>query len=93
MIKNKNQNHVGAVIGFKTKKGEVVHAKVASSFISFDQADLNLKELGSNSFDAVAAQGKAEWNKVLSKIEVEGGTLDQYRTFYSCMYRSLLFPT
>lgn len=90
--KEQKSNHVGAVIGFKTKKGEVVHAKVASSFISFDQADLNLKELGSNSFDAVAAQGKAEWNKVLSKIEVEGGTLDQYRTFYSCMYRSLLFP-
>lgn len=90
--KEQKSNHVGAVIGFKTKKGEVVHAKVASSFISFDQADFNLKELGSNSFDAVAAQGKAEWNKVLSKIEVEGGTLDQYRTFYSCMYRSLLFP-
>lgn len=90
--KEQKSNHVGAVIGFKTKKGEVVHAKVASSFISFDQADLNLKELGINSFDAVAAQGKAEWNKVLSKIEVEGGTLDQYRTFYSCMYRSLLFP-
>lgn len=90
--KEQKSNHVGAVIGFKTKKGEVVHAKVASSFISFDQADLNLKELGGNSFDAVAAEGKAEWNKVLSKIEVEGGTLDQYRTFYSCMYRSLLFP-
>ncbi len=85
-------DHVGAVIGFKTTKGEIVHAKVASSFISFEQASLNLKELGNDSFDQVAAKGKAAWNKVLSKIEVEGGSLDQYRTFYSCMYRSLLFP-
>ncbi len=85
-------SHVGAVIGFKTTKGEVVHAKVASSFISFDQADLNLKELGNDNFDEVAAKGKAEWNKALGRIRVEGGSLDQYRTFYSCMYRSMLFP-
>lgn len=84
--------HVGAVIGFKTRKGEIVHAKVASSFISFEQALLNLGELGNDSFDEVAAKGKAAWNKALSRIEVEGGSLDQYRTFYSCMYRSMLFP-
>ncbi|MDR0348618.1 MAG: GH92 family glycosyl hydrolase [Tannerella sp.] len=84
--------HTGAVVGFKTAKGETVHARVASSFISFEQAGLNLKELGHDSFDAVAAKGKAEWNEVLSKIKVEGGNLDQYRTFYSCLYRSLLFP-
>ena len=85
-------NHVGAVIGFKTKKGEIVHAKVASSFISAEQAELNLKELGNESFDGLVELGEAAWNKELSKIEVEGGNLDQYRTFYSCMYRSLLFP-
>ncbi len=87
-----NANHVGAVIGFKTKKGEKVHAKVASSFISYEQADLNLKELGNDSFDTLVQKGKDDWNNVLGKIEVEGGNLDQYRTFYSCMYRSLLFP-
>ena len=85
-------NHTGAVVGFKTKKGEIVHARVASSFISFDQAERNLNELGNDNFDAVTTKGKAEWNKVLSKIKVEGGNLDQYRTFYSCLYRSLLFP-
>ena len=85
-------NHVGAVIGFQTRKGEVVHAKVASSFISHEQAAFNLKELGNDNFDTLVEKGKAAWNKELSKIEVEGGTLDQYRTFYSCMYRSLLFP-
>ena len=85
-------DHAGAVIGFKTKKGEIVHAKVASSFISYDQAAINMKELGNDSFDTLAQKGKEAWNDVLSKIEVEGGNLDQYRTFYSCMYRSLLFP-
>ena len=85
-------DHAGAVIGFKTKKGEIVHAKVASSFISYDQAAINMKELGNDSFDTLVQKGKEAWNDVLSKIEVEGGNLDQYRTFYSCMYRSLLFP-
>ena len=85
-------NHAGAVIGFKTKKGEIVHAKVASSFISYEQAAINMKELGNNSFDTLVQKGKEAWNDVLSKIVVEGGNLDQYRTFYSCLYRSLLFP-
>ena len=90
--KEQTDKHVGAVIGFKTKKGEIVHARVASSFISFDQAAVNMKELGNDSFETLVTKGKQAWNDVLGKIEVEGGTLDQYRTFYSCMYRALLFP-
>ena len=85
-------DHAGAIIGFKTRKGEKVHARVASSFISFEQADRNLKELGHDSFEALVQKGKDAWNRVLGRIEVEGGDLDQYRTFYSCLYRSLLFP-
>lgn len=85
-------DHAGAIIGFKTRKGERVHARVASSFISFEQADRNLKELGHDSFEALVQKGKEAWNRVLGRIEVEGGDLDQYRTFYSCLYRSLLFP-
>ena len=84
--------HTGAVIGFKTGKGEVVHARVASSFISAEQAELNLEELGTHSFDALVAKGKNQWNEVLARVEVDGGTVDQYRMFYSCLYRSLLFP-
>ena len=91
-VKEQQANHVGAVIGFQTKKGEIVHAKVASSFISPEQAVINLKELGNDSFDTLVEKGKQSWNELLGKIEVEGGDLDQYRTFYSCMYRSLLFP-
>ncbi|MDN3587114.1 GH92 family glycosyl hydrolase [Pedobacter aquatilis] len=86
-------DHTGAVIGFKTAKGEKVNAKTASSFISFEQAELNLKrELASDNFDVTKTKAKAVWNKTLSKIAVEGGTIDQMRTFYSCLYRTLFFP-
>ncbi|WP_053971123.1 GH92 family glycosyl hydrolase [Mangrovimonas sp. ST2L15] len=85
-------DHVGAVIGFKTEKGEQVHAKIASSFISKEQAFQNLKEIGPNNFDALKEKGKAIWNKELNRIKVTGGTVEQTKTFYSCLYRTLLFP-
>jgi predicted alpha-1,2-mannosidase len=85
-------NHTGAIIGFPTRKGEIVHARVASSFISPEQAELNLRELGDRNFDDVDAAGKDRWNDVLGKIKVEDNDIDRLRTFYSCLYRSVLFP-
>ncbi|WP_419802402.1 GH92 family glycosyl hydrolase [Mucilaginibacter sp.] len=86
-------DHVLAVIGFKTGDKEKVHLKVASSFISEEQAELNLKrEQGNDSFDVVKDKAKAVWNKTLGRLKAEGGTVDQTRTFYSCLYRMLFFP-
>lgn len=85
-------NHAGAIIGFKTKRGEQVHARIASSFISPEQAELNLQELGNLSFEKIKEQGRQTWNKTLSRIEVEDKNVDHLRTFYSCLYRSVLFP-
>jgi len=86
-------NHSGAIVGFKTKKGEQVGMKVASSFISIEQAELNLKrELANDSFDVTKQKAKAIWNKTLNRINIEGGTVDQTRTFYSSLYRTLFFP-
>ncbi|MEN2402736.1 GH92 family glycosyl hydrolase [Flavobacterium sp. MC2016-06] len=85
-------DHAGAVIGFKTKKGKIITAKVASSFISFEQAELNLKEIGSDNFETIKEKGRTAWNKELGKIVTEGGTLAQNQTFYSCLYRTMLFP-
>jgi len=86
-------DHVSAVIGFKTSDGEKVHLRVASSFISLEQAELNLqREIGNDSFDITEQKAKAVWNKTLNRVMVEGGTVDQIRTFYSCMYRMLFFP-
>jgi predicted alpha-1,2-mannosidase len=86
-------NHVMAIISFRTKKGEIVNARVASSFISLEQAELNLKrEIGQNTFDQTKANAEAAWNKELERVKVEGGTVDQYRTFYTALYRTMLFP-
>jgi len=85
--------HSIGIVGFKTRKGEQVHLRVASSFISFEQADLNLKrELANDNFEATKQKAKAIWNKTLSRVTVDGGTIDQYKTFYSCLYRMLFFP-
>ncbi|RIJ48188.1 glycoside hydrolase family 92 protein [Maribellus luteus] len=85
-------NHAGAIIGFATSNNEQVNARVASSFISEEQAMLNLKELGNDGLDEIAAKGKARWNEVLGKIKVEDDNIDNLRTFYSNLYRTVLFP-
>lgn len=75
------------------KDGEVLTIRVASSFISPEQAELNFnKEVGNKSFDAVKREAADKWNTLMSRIKVEGGTDEQMRTFYSCLYRVLLFP-
>ena len=85
--------HVGAIVGFSAmSRGAVVHARVASSFISEEQAVQNLKEIGSDNFATVMDKGREIWNRTLSRVGVEGGTIDQVRTFYSCLYRMLFFP-
>lgn len=86
------ENHAGALVGFKTRRGEQVNVRVASSFISPEQAEQNLKELGSDNVDRIAAKGRKVWNDVLGRIEVQDDDIDHLRTFYSCLYRSVLFP-
>ncbi|HAL51169.1 MAG TPA: alpha-mannosidase, partial [Sphingobacterium sp.] len=86
-------DHTGAIVGFKVKdKTKPVQVKVASSFISAEQALLNLNELGNKSFDQIKEDGRQIWNSTLGKIKVEGDDIDQLRTFYSTMYRTLFFP-
>ena len=85
-------DHAVAKVHFTTARGEQVNVRIASSFISREQAFQNLKELGDMDFDGVKEQARKRWDEVLGAIEVEGGSIDQYRTFYSCLYRSVLFP-
>lgn len=90
---NNEGEHVGAIIGFKTKRGEKVHVKVASSFISQEQAQINLdREIGSDTFDQTKEKAKKAWEKELGRIEIEDDNIDHVRTFYSSLYRVLLFP-
>jgi len=85
-------SHSGAILGFRTSRGQKVNLKVASSFISLEQAELNLGELGDGDFDRLVSEGRNAWNDVLGRIEVKDNDLDNLRTFYSCLYRSVLFP-
>lgn len=85
--------HVGAIIGFSTTKGEEVHVKVASSFISPEQAALNLaQEIGTDKFEETKDKAFKAWDKELSRISVEDDQMKNIETFYSCLYRLLLFP-
>ncbi|WP_296945043.1 GH92 family glycosyl hydrolase [uncultured Dysgonomonas sp.] len=85
-------NHVGTILHFEMKEGEKLNVKVSSSYISFEQANINLKEIGNAGFDETKEKAYNIWNRELSKVKVSGGTDDQYKTFYSCLYRMLIFP-
>jgi predicted alpha-1,2-mannosidase len=86
-------DHVGAVVSFKTRAGEQVHVKVASSFISPEQAALNLdREIGRDSFEQTRGKARAVWEKELSAVQVSDPNLENRRIFYSAMYRMLQFP-
>ena len=85
--------HVGTALTFKTAQGEQVNAKIASSFISLEQAEINLnREIGNDSFDQTKQKAKEIWNKEFDKVQVSGGDLEQNKTFYTALYRVLLFP-
>lgn len=85
-------NHAGGIIGFATQKDEKVIARVASSFISYQQAWQNLKEIEGKDFETVKREGRNQWNDVLGRVEIEDPNVDNLRTFYSALYRSVLFP-
>ncbi|MBR3751413.1 MAG: GH92 family glycosyl hydrolase [Clostridia bacterium] len=80
------------IISFEN--ADVVNMKVASSFISYEQAQKNLElEIGKNeTFESVACRAKKAWEEILGRVEIEGATRDQLVTFYSCLYRTYLFP-
>ena len=92
VIQQVNNNRQGVVVSLPTSRGEQVTLRVASSFVSPEQALLNLKEVEDRSFEAVCQQGRQRWNEVLGRVEVADQNIDHLRTFYSCLYRSVLFP-
>ncbi|MBK9106841.1 MAG: GH92 family glycosyl hydrolase [Saprospiraceae bacterium] len=86
-------SHVGGIFQFEAQKHQnILHARIASSFISFEQAERNLLELGGDSFENIKGKAKNIWNNLLSKVEIEGGTESQQNIFYTTLYRTMLFP-
>ena len=84
--------HMQLRLEFPTRKNETIEARVSSSFISSDQARRNILEVQDKTFDQVRDQAQTAWDDVLGRIRVQGGSTDQMRTFYSCLYRATLFP-
>ncbi|MBS1655034.1 MAG: GH92 family glycosyl hydrolase, partial [Bacteroidetes bacterium] len=95
-VKEVKAKRAGVVVTFSTANGEKIIARVASSFISPEQAELNLfREIGKKSFDEIKESGILKWNKYLSRFLIEDNKpddLDNIRMFYTCLYRMLLYP-
>ncbi len=84
---------VGAFVKFDGSAGQTVECKVASSFISPEQALQNLqREIGDADFNTIRQRAEQRWNEALGRAAVEGGLEDQQKTFYSALYRAILFP-
>ncbi|RRA48265.1 GH92 family glycosyl hydrolase [Acidipila sp. EB88] len=74
-------------------QGEHLEARIGTSFISAEQALFNLEqEVGKADAATLKQRAAEEWNGMLGRIAIEGASLEQQRTFYSCLYRTMLFP-
>lgn len=84
---------IGAYISFSTKSNETITVKIATSFISVDQARKNLKnEIPDWDFKKVENNTRNEWQKNLERIKVEGVSKDKKNIFYTALYHCMLFP-
>ena len=84
---------LGAYAKFKTSEGEVIEARVGTSFLSIEQARKNLRaEIPDWDFEAVRKSIRSEWNKKLSQVSIEGATDDQRRILYTGLYHAMLYP-
>lgn len=83
----------GAFVGFQLPQSGVVTMRMGTSFISLEQAEVNLaREIGSRSFDTVREEAALAWNTMLNRIQVEDRDEERINTFYTCLYRVCLFP-
>jgi predicted alpha-1,2-mannosidase len=89
----KKGDHIGAYVYFNTAEEETIQLKIATSFISIEQARQNLKnEIPDWDFGQVVESNRKEWKKYLDRISVDGGSEDQKVCFYTAMYRTLQYP-
>ena len=87
------KNRKVAFVRFSVQAQAPVAVAVGTSFISSDQAALNLQqEVGDRALPQVRKEANDAWEKALSTVSIDGATDTQRRTFYSCLYRTQLFP-
>lgn len=90
----KDDKHEISLVNFGgNRKDEPLELKIGFSFVSVENAKMNLEqEMIDKSFVQVRDEANTEWNKLLSKIKVSGGTEREKGIFYSTLYRSFLWP-
>ena len=83
---------LGVFLEFESANS-LITARIATSFISLEQAQRNLqREVGARTFDEILGDSSDTWNGVLNRIHIEGASQEQMEIFYSCLYRAHLFP-
>lgn len=93
LAKEQYGSRMGGYISFKTKKNEIVKVKIATSFISLEQARKNLKiEIPHWEFDTVVQETRQVWEENLSRIEVKSESEDKKSIFYTALFHTMLFP-
>ena len=85
-------DRIGAFIEFKTDPATPVELAVATSYVGYDQAEQNLKIETAGGFDATRQRTAEAWEKSLNRARITGGTAEQRRTFYTCLYRAQTYP-
>ncbi|MEN6459684.1 MAG: GH92 family glycosyl hydrolase [Thermoguttaceae bacterium] len=91
MQRGESGPRVGGFVEFETADRPTVEIRIATSHISIEQALRNLETETQGGFDAVRARTVEKWERNLAKIDIEG-TLQQRKTFYTCLYRALKYP-
>ena len=92
--KEMSGDDVGAWFTFDTTEGEVIEVSIGVSFVSIENARLNLEteQPAGTTFDQIRAQARKKWNEDLSRILVEGGTEEQKGVFYTALYHTMIHP-
>ena len=85
-------SHVGMYLEFKVGDNRTVEIPIGTSYISYDQAELNLKRELTGGFDATRDRTAKAWEKNLGRIEVSSADKEELKTFYSCLFRAQTFP-
>ncbi len=90
---DKKAQRIGAFAGFKTKKDELIQAKIAVSFKSFHNANMFLSsEIPNWNLDWIKAQAAQKWNNRLRRIQLDKVSEDQKKLFYTCLFQTMRMP-
>ena len=85
--------HIGFYTEFPTREGQQVEFKAGISFVDMEGARKNFEaEIASKTFDEVAGEAYAQWNRELNRIRIEGGTDEEKTIFYTALYHTMIDP-